>query len=140
MSLGGCNFALELTQNYSRHRHELFLFQITQLKIENNPFAKGFRGTCNTFGSSSYGGAKRKLEEDPEENGASNSRLSPHVMKQLTNCSSPPQSSVCVTSSPRHVIHHYTTCTYVWLGYTRKNAQLVTNLLQTCSKSAATTC
>ncbi|XP_028400675.1 T-box-containing protein TBX6L-like [Dendronephthya gigantea] len=79
--------------------------QITQLKIENNPFAKGFRGACNTFSSSTYGGTKRKLEEDTDETGPS-SRISPRMMK-LTNCSSP--SSVCVTSSPRHVIHHYTT-------------------------------
>ncbi|CAB4012831.1 T-box transcription factor TBX4-like, partial [Paramuricea clavata] len=83
--------------------------QITQLKIENNPFAKGFRGTCNSFSSTTYGATKRKLEEDPEETGPG-SRLSPHNMMKLTNCSSP--SSVCVTSSPRHVIHHYTTGMY----------------------------
>lgn len=34
---------------------KLLLFQITALKIENNPFAKGFRGACN----SDYHGMKR---------------------------------------------------------------------------------
>lgn len=82
--------------------------QITQLKIENNPFAKGFRGTCNTFTPSMFGSTKRKLEEDPNETNSNSSRMSPHVMKQLSNCDTPPQTSGGVTSSPRHVIHHYT--------------------------------
>jgi len=35
--------------------------RITQLKIENNPFAKGFRGACNT---DHYANMKRHVEQD----------------------------------------------------------------------------
>ncbi|KAK3742783.1 hypothetical protein QZH41_013892 [Actinostola sp. cb2023] len=71
--------------------------RVTQLKIENNPFAKGFRGNCNN--TSHHFGMKSRTRDDTDDTDS----LSPSSTATAEPCKrfrSSPQMSDCSNSSP----------------------------------------